>query len=171
MIASVKRLLILLFPFFFLGSCSWLSRDGGSRKTTVLVSIAPYKNMVEAVCGDLVHVIVAIPPDVDPHNWEPTIRQMSAFKDVDVWIKSGESFEAKLSRSFLGFTQKIKTVSITSIIPDHLQLHTKDGSLDTHFWLSPTLDQTIVRGLGTFFKTVFPSSEATIQTNTSSPSK
>lgn len=140
-----------------LTSCSSNSNQfesNGDEKLVVIVSVAPYKTMVEQIAGNTVSVRTAVPSDLDPHNWEPKYKDMGRFKKAKIWFTIGEHFEPKLSKKLkdtnsqlliLNLAEHVALLSNPSLpttpsSPNEAS-DTHEGCLtDTHFWLDPILD-------------------------------
>lgn len=58
-------------------------------RLVVAVTIPPQEEMVRAVGGDRVDVIVLVPPGSDPHTFEPTPRQLEQASRADLYITVG----------------------------------------------------------------------------------
>lgn len=114
-----------------------LSATEPPQKTLILVSIPPYKKIVESIGGDHVEVLTVAPPSSDPHTYEPTAKQVTRMANALAWFQIGEPFEKKLSQ-----TLKAKQIDLRKSV--HL-LH-EEGAFcpscshsgeDRHIWLSP----------------------------------
>ena len=60
---------------------------------SVIVTIPPQIEWVERVGGDNVKVTVMVPPGADPHTHEPTVSQMRAVAQADIYFKLGSGIE------------------------------------------------------------------------------
>lgn len=70
--------------------------DGGEDEDgidVVAVSILPQKEMVEAIVGDDIDVIVMIPEGQTPHDYSPTPSQLIDLVDADIYFKVGTGLE------------------------------------------------------------------------------
>ncbi|MCL2229996.1 MAG: zinc ABC transporter substrate-binding protein [Treponema sp.] len=50
------------------------------------------------IAGDKADVLILVPPGQNPHNYEPTPRQIQALSKAKAWILSGTEFEITLRR-------------------------------------------------------------------------
>ncbi|MCL2277220.1 MAG: zinc ABC transporter substrate-binding protein [Treponema sp.] len=62
----------------------------------IAVSIPPQAWFVSEIAGDKASVLVIVPPGQNPHNYEPTPRQIQSLSSADAWILSGTEFEIAL---------------------------------------------------------------------------
>jgi len=79
----MKKIFILMLALFtLLVGCNSESSD----KLQVAVSIVPQETFVKAVAGDLVDVVVLIPPGFSPANYQPTPKEMEDFNASKVYF-------------------------------------------------------------------------------------
>jgi zinc transport system substrate-binding protein len=111
-----------------------------SDRPTVLVSIEPYRFLVEQISRDTLQVLSIVPPHTNPHTFEPTPKQAASAAKGRIWFQIGESFEEKISLC----NPAIKTYDLREGIA---LISETEGScsrcsknhLDRHLWLSPKL--------------------------------
>ncbi len=125
--------LLLLSPFYLLGS-------------EVLVSVAPYRFMVQEIAGDTVSVQLMVPPGASSHTYEPTPKEIMKASKADIWFTIGEPFERRAVPSLKSFNAKLQQVDLKKgldlIYDDHHHSCCHgEGGADLHFWLSPRLDK------------------------------
>jgi len=82
--------LIILFIF---SSCFRTAPHDG---LLIAVSIPPQTWFVSQIAGDKAESLVIVPPGQNPHNYEPTPRQIQNLTSANVWILSGSEFEISL---------------------------------------------------------------------------
>jgi len=121
--------------FFALTACS--KTPTPDRKPLLLVSIAPYQTLVQRVAGEAFEVETVVPPNANPHSYEPTSKQAALMNQGTVWFRIGELFEEKL----LPLLPNIKVVDLregVSMIENggHCKECGQDH-FDRHIWLSP----------------------------------
>lgn len=144
-----KVLFIVLALVLLLASCQ---SDTDSTGLKVAVSIGPQKAFVEAIAGDLVEVVVMIPPGFSPANYQPTPKQMVDFNDASVYFHLDVPAEVNIMSSISN--DNIRLVDLAdvsdSVYParyfeeeeeeeeDHDEEHDHDHvGRDPHIWLSP----------------------------------
>lgn len=92
-------LLVITLTAMVLTSCSRQEQTSSTEPTvderlTVAVSILPQKTFIEQIAGDLVDVIVMVPPGQSPATFEPTTRQLMGLAEARVYFTIGVPFEA-----------------------------------------------------------------------------
>lgn len=148
-------------PLFFLVS----SLLRGEEVPTVIVSVAPYKWLVQEISHGAVEVFLIVPPATSAHTFEPTPKDMIKASRAKLWFTLGESFEKKAIAAISASNAEFKTVDLTERVDlihcDPLHTcscscgHHDHGSVDLHVWLSPkelkTQAQTIAKALSALF--------------------
>jgi zinc transport system substrate-binding protein len=145
-------------------------------KPLVIVSAAPYIEVVKQLAGDLVLVRSIIPPDVDPHNFEPAPKDMGPLLYTALWIQVGEEFEYVLENRLKETTPTIKILNLPKITKtlknsccnhahhhhDHNHAH---QNVDTHYWLDPltVIDQ--AKAIAEYLNEISPENKAEFETN------
>ncbi|WAG57835.1 metal ABC transporter substrate-binding protein [Clostridium estertheticum] len=109
-------------------------------KLQVVVSFNPLKEFAEAVGKDKVQVKTVVPEGVEPHDFEPKIKDMKSISDADLFVYSGFGMETWVSKTLSAIDNKNLVVvdSSLGINPiksqgDEVQEH---GQFDPHIWLS-----------------------------------
>ncbi|WP_349821299.1 zinc ABC transporter substrate-binding protein [Chlamydia abortus] len=125
---------IFLFLLFFF-SCSPIFGDSKSEEKHVLVSIAPYKFLVEQITGNTCKVCSIVTNNYDPHTYELSPRHMEKIVRAQLWFRMGENFEKSCEKN-ISCPQVDLTKNI-EIISGHTGCTHRFHSFDTHTWLSP----------------------------------
>jgi zinc transport system substrate-binding protein len=96
-------LCFLLLPLMsLLPACSGKTIPGGgadgrrSPLPRIVVSILPQTYFINRIAAERVEVTVLTGPGQNPHDYEPSPRQMAALAEARAWILSGAEFETAL---------------------------------------------------------------------------
>ncbi len=131
-------LILLILPFIF--SCSEKKEqiEKSNSKIKAVVSILPYKNIVEIIGGDKIEVKTLIPPGTSAHSLELSPLQLKSIENADLYFKVGGpfQFEKVLMNKF-----SIDTASV-SIVDCSVGIEITDNN--PHIWLSPLNVEKIV---------------------------
>jgi zinc transport system substrate-binding protein len=149
-------LLILSLAAVVSGCGSRSSADhapSGNGKLKVEVSFYPMYDFTTHVAGSLADVGILIPAGVEPHDWEPTPRDMGRLEDSNVLIYNGAGLEgwvdqvvSALDSDKLVQVEASRGISLLDGFHDAEDEETDEGSgwnrkdaggLDPHVWLSP----------------------------------
>jgi zinc transport system substrate-binding protein len=156
-----------------------------SSKLNIKVSFYPIYEFTKNVAGDLADVEALIPAGIEPHDWEPTAKDMAEISDADMLIYNGAGMEGWVD-------QVLESVSGTPLITveaskgldimegteeeeaDHHheegehahEEHSHDhGGLDPHVWLNPTLAIQEVRNIEAALAAAAPEHAEDFKTN------
>jgi len=147
-----KILIIVSFALLVLVGCSNESTD----KLTVAVSIVPEETFVKAVAGDLVDIVVMIPPGSSPANYQPSPQEMAKFNESKVYFHIDVAAEKHILQSvnddvkLIDLAERVDEIYPARFFEDHdedLDHDEHDEDLDheghnhigrdPHIWLSP----------------------------------
>lgn len=121
--------------------------ENGPKKLEVVTTFYPMYYFTKQITGNLANVIQLIPNGVEPHDWEPTAKDMVKMQDADVFIYNSRYFETWKEKVFQSIdTSHLKEVEAAGGIKllDSNGLEEQNGpgvSKDPHVWLSPILAQ------------------------------
>jgi len=142
----MKKIIILTMLLLLIGC-----QDKTTDQLTVAVSIVPQETFVHKIAGDLVDVVVMIPPGNSPANYQPTPQMMAKFNESDIYFHIDVSAEVSILESV---SKDIKLIDLAEIVDmkyparyfgeeDHdvdeqnnTDEHSHEGR-DPHIWLSP----------------------------------
>lgn len=137
--------------------------DGSSKKLQIVTTFYPIYYFAQKVAGNSANVELLIPNGVEPHDWDPTTKDMMKIQDADVFIYNSHYFETWTEKVFKSIdASKLKIVEASDGIELMDALETGEeadhdhsehsSSKDPHVWLSPVLAQqevdTIAKALG-----------------------
>ncbi|MEY2939909.1 MAG: zinc transporter ZnuA [Actinomycetota bacterium] len=144
----MKRLLGVLFSIVILGSCtqSPTSPPNDDDRPEVVVTYSVLGTLVSELVGDIARVTVIIPDGQDPHDFEPSAKDIEAINDAQLLVSNGLEFEEGLveplnSAANRGVEHFVVTDHLTSRTGGDHSHAEDDGShssaIDPHVWLSP----------------------------------
>lgn len=155
--AVAAALILIITPFFFFHG---EDNQPAKNEPLILVSVPPYKKMVQFLVGNKFRVESVVPSGFDPHLYEAKPKDMRKIKDAVLWVGVGESFEYKLLEALKNSGSSITYINLVEqleakgyknlLIPfddlhhdccDHPHHH--DSPLvryDRHLWLGLELD-------------------------------
>jgi zinc transport system substrate-binding protein len=104
-----------------------------NSKVKVVASFFPLFDFARQVGGDRADVSVMVPAGVEPHDWEPTPKNIADAENADLIIYNGAGFESWVSKV------NAKATLDTSKGMQLLQGGGEGSGLDPHIWLDPIL--------------------------------
>ncbi len=84
-------LLVILAAVMVLSSCQ--PQTGGDKKS-IVVTYSILGSIVKELVGGQAEVIVSMPEGADPHEWEPSARDIAAINNADLVVENGLELEA-----------------------------------------------------------------------------
>lgn len=135
--------LVLLGLVLALGACKGTPAPSptvsGTGKLAVLTTIYPLEYLAQRVGGQAVSVVNVVPAGVEPHDWEPSPRDMTAIQRAGLFIYNGAGFEPWAGRVVAALSPG-RPVVVDATEGLSLRRGGQDGMvLDPHVWLDPLL--------------------------------
>ncbi|MFZ2300198.1 MAG: zinc ABC transporter substrate-binding protein [Candidatus Moraniibacteriota bacterium] len=123
------------------GKPNTFPREAGER-LSVAATVYPLAEFARAVGGDAVMVTGIVPAGVEPHEYEPTPRDILTAYRADIFLSNGAGIDAwaeKISQELEN--RGIAAVTMAAVIG--VSPRTTDGGTiaDPHFWLDPVWAQ------------------------------
>ena len=136
-----KKLLVALSLVMILmaAGCSGETQEDSGGGLMVYASVYPLADFAEKIGGKHVNVILLVPPGVEPHDFEPTPRDLARLSRADVFIYNGIGFEAwiKKAREILDSERTVTVDASASLKPLYSGSGKGRQEADPHVWLDP----------------------------------
>ena len=146
----IRRLApIALAAVLILAGCQGAPAPG---KPVVVATIYPLWDLARQVAGDRAEAVSLVPPGVEPHDWEPSARDVTVVQRATVFIHSGTGLDAWATRLLSGLPGRTRVIDASI----GLGLLRQDGRVDPHVWLDPTLARTQVQTIASGFAQADP---------------
>jgi len=131
----MKNFIIILTALFL--SISSYQNSDASDKLKVAASFYPMAHFAEQVGGDKVEVIKIIPGNAEPHEYEPTAKDMVKIQTARVFVFNGAGLEPWAER-ILGDLNKKGVLTLQ--MAEHFELlgDKRGARYDPHIWLEPS---------------------------------
>jgi zinc transport system substrate-binding protein len=190
-----KGLASITIAALLLAGCGSSNTDQGSadqgNKLKIVASFYPMVEFTKQIAGDHAEVIGLIPSGVEPHDWEPSPKDMTAIQKADVFVYNGivegwveKSLESTPNANRV-VVEAIKGIELMEGSDDHDHGHEEEGhgeagheeepheegheeeehSLDPHVWLDPALAQQQVRHIQAALEQADPSNKDSYKKN------
>ena len=128
--------------------------EGSGKKLKVVTSFYPMYEFSKQVAGEHADVISLIPAGVEPHDWEPSAKDMANIKEADLFVYNGivEGWAEQALESAPNDKRVVVEASggvqLMEGVEHGEEGHEEEGheeeeghGLDPHIWLSPVLAQ------------------------------
>ncbi|MBI2410808.1 MAG: zinc ABC transporter substrate-binding protein [Candidatus Kerfeldbacteria bacterium] len=144
----------------------WISRhrETDTAGDTVIISATfyPLAHFAQHVGGDLVSVHTIVPAGSEPHDFEPSPRDIAAIHNSQLFLVNGAGMDQWAQEQ----TAELEAAGVSVITMSNVLEN--DGQYvasDPHFWLDPVLAQKEVRALASALVAVDPTHAATYTQN------
>jgi len=114
--------------------------DVKSELPTVVVTYSVLGNIVEQLVGDAATVTTLIPDGQDPHEFEPSAKDIESLNNANIVVSNGLDFEEGLEETL----NNVKTAGVNVFMAgDYITVRELSeeehdhGAFDPHLWLSP----------------------------------
>jgi len=158
-----KPMIVLLLSLLILGACAPRTQAG---KKTIVVTYSILGSVVKDLVGDSFDIVVAIPDGMDPHEWEPSAKDIETINKAALIVENGLGLEGGMEKTLEEarragvrfFTASdhvtVRTVGegegIPSGDPDQAA-----GAKDPHIWTDPLTMKAVVDALADELKDDF----------------
>lgn len=150
------------------------SADSG-QKLKVITTFYPMYEFSKQIAGDHADVIALIPAGAEPHDWEPSAKDMAQVKEADVFVYNGivEGWVEKALESAANDKRVVveasKSIELMEGLPEEEEgehHEEEDGHvLDPHVWLDPALAQVEVASIQAAFEKADPANKEAYKNN------
>ena len=133
-------ILLVGIGVFFVSTKKSRPQNITSKKITITASFYPLAFLAKRIGDEYVDVINLTPAGAEPHDFEPTTKDMATIEKSSLLIMNGmgvEMYEKKLNEQLAGSSVKIVLAGKEFAIQDIV----KDGTKrkDPHVWVDPVL--------------------------------
>ncbi|AJW69930.1 Periplasmic solute binding protein [Nitrosopumilus adriaticus] len=172
---QIKMAIIAIAIVIPLSSIAVYGTDSNQRfvnidnsRLQVISSFYPLHEFSQNVGKEKVDAILLVPVGVEPHDWEPTVKDVQRMQGTDLIIINGIGFENwvdDLEQS--GYSGEIVDTSNGILIKTHEEEHEDENHLegDPHIWLNPVYAKIQVQNIADAFSNVDPTNQQYYQSN------
>ncbi|MFQ5837409.1 MAG: metal ABC transporter substrate-binding protein [Thermoplasmata archaeon] len=137
-VAAVVALLALSSGYTVV---SLLPARESPARLTIVASFYPLKEFITPLVGSDVRVKTLVSPGEEPHDWEPTLRDVTDLAEADLVVYMHPDFETYVPRLLASLPSPPPTV-VTSEGLELLRVQRgAEQEIDPHIWLDPILVQ------------------------------
>ena len=153
---------LLAVLLLFLPACK--SSGVVTSQKSIVVTYSILGSVVKELVGNQANVIISIPNGLDPHEWEPSAKDIEAINKADLVIQNGLGLEGGMKKTLaLAQSNGVKFFTASDYItirhvgageglpsgdPDQAT-----GAADPHLWTDPLAMKDVVAALAGYLKT------------------
>jgi zinc/manganese transport system substrate-binding protein len=171
-------LLVILFTAVTVLTACQAGPGASGTKKNIVVTYSVMGSIVKELVGDKANIAVSIPDGLDPHEWQPSAKDMEILNKADLVIQNGLGLETGMQKAFeAAKTRGVKTfvasdhinvryIGEEELVPgeeehhtitgndeiDEQEHHHEVGSPDPHLWTDPQAMKDIVIALSAELK-------------------
>lgn len=158
--------LLVLFPL--LSACG-ASGSTHPAKPLVLTSFYPLYYLTAQIAGDRAEVRNLVPAGVEPHDWEPSTRNVADLQKAALFVYNGAGFESWVQKTLAATPEKSRVVveaaqGLPLIAPPSGD-EAGHFTVDPHIWLDPVLAKQIAAKIAAGLIQADPTGQATFEQN------
>jgi len=136
-----------------------------NSKLQVISSFNPLYEFSQNVGQEKVDATLLVPTGVEPHDWEPTIKDVQKMQNTDLIIINGIGFENWVDDLVeTGYSGTIVDTSDGILIKTHKEEHNHNEG-DPHIWLNPVYAKIQVQNIANAFSKSDSSNDQYYQSN------
>lgn len=125
--------------------------ENQNQKIVAITSFYPIYKFTKNVGGSRVEVTQLIPFGIEPHDWEPTVKDLQKMQSADLIIINGIGFE--------NWANDFASTNTDVIIVDTSKGITNDNLInqaDPHIWLNPVMVQQQIKNIANALMEIDP---------------
>lgn len=157
--SQLLLIVLMALSLGFLSACqSTTVQNINSGKKTIVVTYSILGSLVQELVGDQANVLVSMPNGQDPHEWEPSAKDISALTHADLIVQNGLNLEGGMEKALAQakeagvkfFTASdyitVRHVGKGEGIPNG-DSDQAIGAADPHIWMDPVAMKQVVDAL------------------------
>lgn len=136
---------------------------GGDTQKTIVVTYSILGSIVKDLVGDAAQVIVSMPNGQDPHEWEPSAKDIEALMKADLIVQNGLGLEGGMEKTLaqakdagVKFFTASEHITIRKVgAGEGLPTGDPDqaaGADDPHLWMDPLAMKDVAAALAITLK-------------------
>ncbi len=144
--------------------------SGGDVPIRAVATFYPLQALAQEVVGELGIVSSIVPGGVEPHDFEPTPKDIKDLYSANLVIINGAGMDPWAEKLVPDLLRKGVTVKVLANEVELLQAeehgHADEGEEeehDPHFWLDPVIVSELAKSIGTALVERFPEEKATLE--------
>ncbi|RCW17068.1 zinc-binding protein AdcA [Streptococcus gallolyticus] len=168
-------LLIQLVALLFAWQISHIKHVSADDKIDVVTTFYPVYEFTKAVTGDSADVTMLIKAGTEPHDFEPSTKNIATISDADVFVYMDDSMETWVDSVEKSIDSDsltvVKSTGDMLLMAGTAEEDDEDGDdghtheYDPHVWLSPKRAITLVENIRDAFVAKYPDKADTFNSN------
>lgn len=143
------------------------NQEAGSKKLSVYTSFYAMYDFAKKIGGDRIELINLVPSGTEPHEWEPSTKDIVSLEKADVFIYNGAGMESWTEKILSSLeNKKLKCIETSKGLKllDNTD-NDEDLKYDPHVWLNPMLAKQQMEAIKNIFVEADPKNKDFYLTN------
>ena len=136
-----------------------------NSKLQVISSFNPLHEFSQIVGQEKVDAVLLVPVGVEPHDWEPTVKDVQRMQKSDLIIINGIGFENWVDNLIENNYQGTIVDTSVGILANNFDEKNTNDSIDPHIWLNPIYAKIQVQNIAVAFSNSDPENGKFYHTN------
>ena len=130
-----KFILIVILIALLLSGCTTGEKPNNDQGENLVVytSFYPLYFLANEIGRDNIDLRIVIPNGMEPHDYEPSMKQLKDIEEADIFIYNGAGFESWAEKLLETIIDEEKALKASG----QIKLINTNGSEDPHIWLDP----------------------------------
>ena len=161
-------LLINVLALLLVWQVSHIKQVAADDKIKVVTTFYPVYEFTKAVMGDTANVSMLIKAGTEPHDFEPSTKNVATISDADMFVYMDDSMETwvkKVKKSINSDNLTIVRASGDMLLMAGTAEEEGEDHDDPHVWLSPKRAVTLVENIRDAFVAKYPDKADTFKAN------
>ena len=137
-IKNIRHFIFTVIIFFSFSVTSCIRENNKHDGLLIAVSIPPQAWFVSRIAGGSAETLILVQAGQNPHNYEPTPRQIQSLASADAWILSGSEFEISLRPKIESLFPSLLIIDGTQGVQFRYMTEDEQRDCDDHDHENPT---------------------------------
>lgn len=134
----LTRALALVLALILAGCSAAAGAEKPDGRLLVAASFYTMADFTEKIAGGRARVVTLAPAGAEPHDWEPSARDIATLEEAELLVLNGAGFEHWAGGMLAALGEKAPPAVETAAAVSALEGETHDDrELDPHVWLDP----------------------------------
>lgn len=173
-------LMAVIFTLTACGQTKEADKAGKNDTIKVVTTFYPMYDFAKNVVGDVGEVQLLIPAGTEPHDYEPSAKDIAKITDADVFVYNSHELETWVNDVLENVDEKkvavVEAAGSIDLMEDTAHEHDEEKAdheghdhnheLDPHVWLDPVLAKKEVEAIRDALVEKYPEQKETFEKNT-----
>lgn len=173
----MKKVLSCLLLFclvnLIVGCAGGATTQTSPKKLKVVATVYPVYEFAKQIGGDKVDVLLMTPSGAEPHDWEPTAKDLVKIREAKLFVYQGNGLEPWVTKMLtqnkttaaIAASQDIPTLAASLDEENEPAVPADQTAVDPHIWLDPVLAQQEAKNIRDALISADPDNENVYMTN------